>query len=823
MKNKKVISIILSLSAVFSAFGAVPASAESDFSIATGYEFVDIAHKGDTYVAMAKDNTKWTTAKLYTSKDSGKTWTSTRSISSALVSANPQSQQQLLYWEDKGIFVAHCAGATLTSTDGSTWSNTTTLHNSANDVITTSGDSYIISGTNYIVATNDIENNKVGSAYQHSTLDVSASYPKVVAAKPADSEGNIPVLIFNQNKLLEATISKTEEGYSYTHSTITNNNAIPKESVDMVYASGADQYLAVSGAATLFTVKGSTSYNAVKVSGASTVTAVAASDKYIAVGTGDGKIYYTANAEITAETSWREIRYSGTTAQSEPIKNIEFADDGKSFVALSKTQIYKGNLSKFTNIDEYVEEYLSIADPVITGEEEANPFDGVRLIGGAYSDTLGKYVVYGDTVSKISVNGDVAKYWGMIYTSTDGKTWEHVYQGYTFSKHNDNGSFAEVRNGAVWWGAQNQFIISASTQEHSGVSLVSADGTKRTWSEAKQAVTGFGLNTDIAIGGNNLYTTDNKRQFRTYTAWNKDDMTPTDVTKAGTSDVPSTWYMNQIAVSDDSTNPAVLMAQSANGVVRNNDSNATAESDKWTLINTLGGEGALTDAVYSDKLGKFVAVLNKGFRTSIVSKDGSVVQGPVVAGGVCNAIDTNGEVFMFAGKDGNVYTAPDTANFSKGNTTLTAVPSANGNVNTMNVTNVFKAGDKFIATASDNTKSDVLVISKNSSGTYEYVTASSFLSKGSLVPGGSADVSVDVKNQMPSECKFTIIAAIYNADGALEQVKTEEKTVATFTNTTETMTVNVDSDIPTGSYMLAFVWNATDGMKALTKVSNPFN
>lgn len=826
MKNKKVISIILSLSAMFSAFGAVPASAESNFSIATGYEFVDIAHKGNTYVAMAKKSETNNGAKLYYSNDGGLNWqASTTSITNnSHIAANPQSQQQLVYWEDNGTFVVKTDSATYTSSDGNTWASgkiadKNGFHWSGAAMLAVSGDTLILGANQKARA---VDKNYNGTIHPINTN--SSYYVKTIAAKPTDENGDITVFVAGCNMGYDLKYNKSndtwsQEGYNSV-------SALPMYPYDMIYAANAGQFLSVDSTNGLIAFKDSKNFVKVTVDSESnaTVTGVNANDKYIIAGMSDGKIYYTANAEITAETSWTEIPYAGTTAPSNSIKNIEFADDGNSFVALSNTQIYKGNLSKFINIDEYVEEYRNVADPIIKGEAAANPFEGIRLIGGTYSDTLGKYVVYGDTVSKISVEGGVAKYWGMIYTSTDGINWEQVYQGYTFSKHNDNGSFAEVRNGAVWWGAQNQFIISASTQDHSGVSLVSADGTKGTWSAASTDDTDFRLNTDIAIGGNNLYTTNNGRQFRTYTAWNKTNMTYIGVTKTGTGAVPDTWYMNQIAVSDDSTNPAVLMAQNGNGVVRNNESTATEESDKWTLIDALGGAGALTDAVYSDKLGKFVAVLTTGNRTSIVSKDGSVVQGPVVTGsGVCNAIDTNGEVFMFAGKDGNVYTAPDTADFSKENTTLTAVPSANGNKNEMNVTNVFKAGNKFIATASDNENSDVLLISKNSNGIYEYVTASSFLSDGELVPGGSVEVSVNVENQMAESCGFTIIAAIFNSEGKLVQVKTEDKAVESFTNTTETMTVDVKSDIPTGSSMRAFVWDSTDGMVPITKVSNPFN
>ena len=85
MKNKKVFSFILSLSMVFGTLGAVPAHAGGSVSLDEGQSFIDIAHHGDTYVAMAKNSTL-TAAQLYTSTDGGLNWTKQKDISKADIS-----------------------------------------------------------------------------------------------------------------------------------------------------------------------------------------------------------------------------------------------------------------------------------------------------------------------------------------------------------------------------------------------------------------------------------------------------------------------------------------------------------------------------------------------------------------------------------------------------------------------------------------------------------------------------------------------------------------------------------------------------------------
>ena len=142
----------------------------------------------------------------------------------------------------------------------------------------------------------------------------------------------------------------------------------------------------------------------------------------------------------------------------------------------------------------------------------------------------------------------------------------------------------------------------------------------------------------------------------------------------------------------------------------------------------------------------------------------------------------------------------------------------------MPLTNVFKAGDMFIATASDNTDSDVLVISKNAeTGSYEYVTASSLIGPGEMAPGSTVNVCVDVDNQLNEVCTFTLISAVFSPDKRCVQIDTHNATVDARVKETVTMPVEIGADVPEGSTMRLFVWDSLEGMVPLTDVSVPFN
>lgn len=821
---KKMTVLFLALVMILGSMSAMPMAASAEaLTLPSGYTFVDIAHNGDTYVALAKD-AAWSAAKLYCSTDGGFSWELKREIKNANVSANPESRQQLVYWAAQGIFVAHCAGATLTSADGATWTNTPNLFTSSNEVLTVSGEQLISAQTNAITATNTIAEKAVEKNLHNTNA---SSYPKAVAAKPADADGNIDILMHNQNILYDVRLNVKDGTYTWSADNKKNNDTIPNVPYDMVYAKAADQFISVNDAGTLYVVNGSggttglsgaaaqiTVFEGVKTTG------VGVNDQYIFIGTENGKLYYTANTAggITADTVWTEIPVdTGCTPCTEPIKNIEVSADN-SFVALSSTQIYKGSLDGYSNINEY----KSVGKPFVTGSANNDMFKGVRLIGGAYSPSLGKYIVYGDTATKEQDD----KYWGKIFESTDGINWENTYMGFTFSSRNMDGTtiknYEEAKNGAVWWEAQNQFIVSASTQDHEKTALVSAveDG-KLKWRD--NADVDLKMHNDMAIAGDNKLHTLYGRGLRKYTEWSAKGEAEREliaVTKAGSATVPS-WYMNRLAVSDDQE-PAVLMAQNQGGVVRRNTSLSATETDNWTLINNLGGAN-LTDAIYSKSMGSFVGVLTAGNKVSIIGQDGTVKKGPSVASTVFNAVDTNGTDFMFAGADGKIYTAPDTADFATA--TLTAVPAATGSTeNKMNVTNVFKAGtDAFIATATDNTNSDVLLIKKNGSHWSYTSTADAKSIEGGLTAGSAIEVGAEGVNNTGENYSFTLVAAVYAADDTLLQMKSSEHTITAGTSAKVTMPMTLKSDLPDNAKIKVFLWNSlTDMMPAAPAATNPF-
>ena len=822
MKMKKVLSFILSLSTALGALGAVPAQAAGSMPDITGHNFIDIAHNGNTYVAMSKDTSSYKNASLYTSTDGGVNWSRTKSNINAQISNNKESQQQLVYWADKGVFVAHGSGTTYTSKDGLAWAENANIHWTENTYLTAEDKYLILSGGSSDSAVSAQDNLTKWQYGTNKNPLLSTGYIfRSIAAKPKDENGDI--YVFAAGQVHQYYVKMTPGTSKCSWKTVNSNmgGAIPAVVKDMIYAKGADQFLAVVDSGKLYAAKDALNFRLFDVKDGATVTGIAASDSVIVAGLSDGSMYYTDNAEITSATEWREIpAEEGMTAASEPIKNIEFSDDGQSFVALGNENIYKGDLSGYCNIKEYTPKYLSIGEATVKPTEDKDMFKGIKLIGGSYSETLGKYIVYGNTTTADSDG----KYYGKIFTSYNAFDWENTYTGVTFS---------DVRNGSVWWASQGIFIVSASNIENFGVSVTSTDG--KTWTEVN---TGLALNADIRIAGGKLYTTDGKHKLMKYTAWDKNAAAEVaDVSKLD--NLPEKLKnINQIALSDEE-NPAVLMAQNYLGVVRNNESTAEKELDKWSIIrshidsshpNAVGiGNGDLTDAVYSKNLDKFVAIVNNNLRTVIVPKaitdNDKAIQGPVVSGVICNAIDTNDSVFMLTGPNGKIYTAPDSGDFKLGyklGSNVVASATAEDEI-TYDMINVFKtSGDRFIAIASDKTNSAVAVIDKSANGSYEYKRAA-LPGETTLTPGEGLTVSVDVDNQMPGVCNLVIIAAIYSGDSLKQAEMSAPLQVASYTSETKTLDIQVADDIEKGSQLRIFVWNGVDGMKPLRSVSYPFN
>lgn len=833
---KKMAVLFLALVMILGSMSAMPMAASAEaLTLPSGYTFVDIAHKTNadgsvTYVAAAKkiDGTN-DNMKLYASKN-GINWQDTGTSFKAINSANKHTQQQLVFWSGQNCFVAKGTDNTYTSEDGYTWVNTPNVHWSSTAVLTTNGEQLILAAHNSA----NVTSTKASKSFTvYAGFDPNDPYyAKVVGAKKPDENGKVAVLVDGNNKPYNLSVS-TQNVWDKA-ATKGNSGATSDIAYDMVYNEKADQFLSVSEQSLtkpdeklgkLAVASGAMSYQFYDIAPEAdvTVTGVGLNENYVIVGKSNGKLYYTANTAdgITADTVWTEIPVkSGATPCAEPMKNIEISADN-SFLALSSTQIYKGSLDGYSNINEY----KSVGKQYVAGGANNDMFKGVRLIGGAYSPSLGKYIVYGDTATKEQDD----KYWGKIFESTDGINWENTYTGFTFSYRDYEQdkitikSYEEAKNGAVWWGAQNQFIVSASTRDHEKTALVSAveDG-KLKW--RVNADVDLKMHNDMAIaGGNKLYTL-YRRGLWKYTEWStvgESQKETIAVTKAGSETVSDQWYLNRLAVSDDNE-PAVLMAQNGAGVVRRNTSLSATETDNWTLINNLGG-AVLTDAIYSKSMGSFVGVLTTLNKVSIIGKDGTVEKGPSVASTVFNAVDTNDTDFMFAGADGKIYTAPDTADFAAA--TLTAVPAAAGSTeNKMNVTNVFKAGtDTFIATATDNTNSDVLLIKKNGSHWSYTSTADAESIEGGLTAGSAIQVGAEGVNNTGDDYSFTLVAAVYAADDTLLQMKSSEHTITAGTSARVTMPMTLNSDLPANTKIKVFLWNSlTDMMPAAPAATNPF-
>lgn len=351
-KLRQIIAAAAAAAAV-AAVTAVPSMAEEQVKVtgipAEGYEFVDIAYDGNgTLVALAKkaDNSgNYATARTYYSNDSGATWQATTNVvdTAARISANPKSQQQLVRWDSKNVFVLHLNATYIYErTEQNKWGSLPNIDNLSNMSLTTNGN-YIIYGNGISISLlKEVKGKPVTNSISNA---VSNSYfVRALAAQP-ENEGVIKILVSAQNRLdaLEWDTSTNQ----MTTIDMQNNQSIPSLIYDMIYAEGANQYLMVDGDETLKVAaleEGNLNLQSVTVKEGANVTGVNANDKYIVVGMSDGTMYYTPNAAITSTTEWKQVESMNA---EQAIKNIEFISDTE-FVALGTTGIYKGKLFEET-------------------------------------------------------------------------------------------------------------------------------------------------------------------------------------------------------------------------------------------------------------------------------------------------------------------------------------------------------------------------------------------------------------------------------------------------------------------------------------------
>lgn len=329
------------------------------------YKFIDIAYDGQgTIVALAKGTSTagedYSYSHLYYSKDSGETWQRATEIGlnnftyGNPITSNKKSQEQLVYWADKGMFVVHAAGGSMTSEDGADWDSNNNVHWTGEVKITDSDDILVMSG---IDATNmtDSTTEKKFSDYKHDVSNFGVS--QTIAASGIDENGIRKVFMTGRGRTYSVEIQQSDGTYQGkscwqngelgTGCQNAQGESLPQNAYDSVYTGASDQFIFVDGNNAFYVAKNNDGKNrfsqfVYKYSSPSNanVTGVNVNDNYIVLGMSDGTMYYTDNAAIGENTAWTRVPEMNA---KEPVKNIEFIGDDE-FVALSETGIYKGSL-----------------------------------------------------------------------------------------------------------------------------------------------------------------------------------------------------------------------------------------------------------------------------------------------------------------------------------------------------------------------------------------------------------------------------------------------------------------------------------------------
>ena len=790
---KKRISFVTALVMMITLlFGQVQfVSAQTPF-VAAGYEIVDSAYdaQNGVYVLMAKnyaDSLHKTV--LYTSAD-GKNWVQSFATSNGKNYHNTYSGQNITYWDTENIFVAAIGGSVYTSADGLSWTVNEALDPGSNLVVESGNGLIAVAGGMYAVVASSLEN----ISDKIKVLEKEDQYLDTIAI---DSSSKVYI---SSGNWIRAQIDYSEidgwmcsglamgEGFNFKASDYKFINEdkgwITEEADDRTTLSIFER----NG------VYSPKNFTPLTVDGMNTkaITAIGSDSQSIFFGTSDGSIYFIgadANlvaGDLPADTWSAAVSDSFTLPITEEVTDINCIGEGKLLVTtLKSVYVMEKTADGYVYSDPTNRKELH--DPVAVGEL---PFEeGVKLLGGTYSPELNRYAVYGN-----DADGK-----GHIYYSDDGINWNTTGTGTSILT---SGMPTERQNAAVWWPAQQAFVISNATQSLNGAIWYSKDGISWVYNDKL----GFGNNGDLAVVGDYLYSASysSQRVILRYS----------DLENAATKIFHSKnniqYNLNVIALSDDAT-PYVFLADpwGMNYVAKT----GLSEDEVTNAIKISNGQKMLS-AHYNDILDKFVSISSNTQQIYITDKVTAESFGitPDSDSKTLAAIKTNGSTYLVADAEGTLYFA-STANLGT-DTVFNKVNFRGTTPNTLPVTNIITGADgKYLVTVSDGTTSDILIVDADG---LVYRKASEYTSLKSISAGMTFTVTAEYENFINYSDEVTLIAAIYSNDGTqLQQVEAQDIYVEENAAKILTMEVTANENIAPDSKLKLFIWDSLNGMVPL--------
>ena len=779
---KKRISFLMVLAMLVTLmFGSVPANAKEGF-VASGYTIMDSAYNDGTYVVMAKD---WGDdanhpVKIYTSRN-GKDWVETLSVASAKKWGAPTSKQNILWWEKEQVFVASVGNNIYTSKAGESWEINSVLSANINYELIDERDGVL-------------------------TM-VSGDTGKVQFATSLSSVGDATSIAGGNQQFGSIGAGPVVDGvprywamnrYQYFRNTLPDSTGNwqgdrGNSSKDAKYVSSFNGWMLLMNNGKKIEVLNyradMTTIN-VLVNGETIpgdISAIGNDDAALVIGATDGKIYTMQAPETrpSGDTEWTEaISGVGTSAIAEEVTDITSIENGEFFVTTA-TGVY--NLKKTATGYEYSDmlSYQEIEEAKVIG---TLPFDGVSIMGGIYSPELDRYVAYGNDADGI----------GYIFYSDDGINWNETGVGTSTRTH---GFTTSTKNLAVWWPAQEAFVINLGNSNLAGACWYSKNGISWQFGEF-----GYGVNGDITVAGNNLYSA-NYSSFKALKKYT--DLSANNET-IQYSDTNVRQNLNTIAVSDDEK--LILLATDAYLYVYDSENTENPVNGGFVV-----GNPKFKDAHWNDNVKRFVSIATNNKNIYLADKTftfGEWNNAEVTSfeinseTGNSTAIETNGSSYLTGDVNGNLYYS-NTANISTSSTFVQV--STSGEANTLPVTNIFVGKDgKYFVTVSDGVESDILIVNADGSA---YAKASDLTIPEAIEAGDKIKIAVKTANYTESTEDIRLIAAIYDATGTkLLQVVSENKTMSLNNDEIQELEVEVAEGVTVDSKLKVFIWDSLNGM-----------